>query len=180
MRAGPCTQTNGIAASFWLPCWSVVDVSMCACSCIRCLAHACQACALTSSHADELVCVVQNYKNLQDIIAILGMDELSEEDKLTVARARKIQRFLSQPFSVAEVFTGSPGMDPCPRHLQFYCIWQLTLLISLHLCTGWQLSLLGMSQWAPDRAFQAALEQTENRNMPKTCTRSILAMGISR
>ncbi|KAK9831650.1 hypothetical protein WJX74_004290 [Apatococcus lobatus] len=53
--------------------------------------------------------VLQNYKNLQDIIAILGMDELSEEDKLTVARARKIQRFLSQPFHVAEVFTGSPG-----------------------------------------------------------------------
>ena len=52
----------------------------------------------------------QNYKNLQDIIAILGMDELSEEDKLTVARARKIQRFLSQPFHVAEIFTGSPGM----------------------------------------------------------------------
>jgi F-type H+/Na+-transporting ATPase subunit beta len=46
---------------------------------------------------------------LQDIIAILGMDELSEEDKLTVARARKIERFLSQPFHVAEVFTGSPG-----------------------------------------------------------------------
>ncbi|KAJ7514894.1 hypothetical protein O6H91_23G065200 [Diphasiastrum complanatum] len=53
--------------------------------------------------------VLQNYKNLQDIIAILGMDELSEDDKLTVARARKIQRFLSQPFHVAEVFTGSPG-----------------------------------------------------------------------
>ncbi|GBF96991.1 ATP synthase beta mitochondrial precursor [Raphidocelis subcapitata] len=53
--------------------------------------------------------VLQDYKNLQDIIAILGMDELSEEDKLTVARARKIQRFLSQPFQVAEVFTGSPG-----------------------------------------------------------------------
>ncbi|DBA85599.1 TPA: atp2, beta subunit of the F1 sector of mitochondrial F1F0 ATP synthase, variant 3 [Trebouxia sp. C0004] len=53
--------------------------------------------------------VLQNYKNLQDIIAILGMDELSEEDKLTVARARKIQRFLSQPFHVAEIFTGSPG-----------------------------------------------------------------------
>ena len=56
---------------------------------------------------------LQNYKNLQDIIAILGMDELSEEDKLTVARARKIQRFLSQPFHVAEVFTGSPGEDHC-------------------------------------------------------------------
>ncbi|KAK4399999.1 ATP synthase subunit beta, mitochondrial [Sesamum angolense] len=51
--------------------------------------------------------VLQNYKNLQDIIAILGMDELSEDDKLTVARARKIQRFLSQPFHVAEVFTGA-------------------------------------------------------------------------
>jgi F-type H+-transporting ATPase subunit beta len=53
--------------------------------------------------------VLQSYKSLQDIIAILGMDELSEEDKLTVARARKIQRFLSQPFFVAEIFTGSPG-----------------------------------------------------------------------
>jgi F-type H+-transporting ATPase subunit beta len=53
--------------------------------------------------------VLQDYKNLQDIIAILGMDELSEEDKKTVARARKIERFLSQPFHVAEVFTGSPG-----------------------------------------------------------------------
>jgi F-type H+/Na+-transporting ATPase subunit beta len=54
--------------------------------------------------------VLQTYKSLQDIIAILGMDELSEEDRLTVARARKIQRFLSQPFHVAEVFTGSPGV----------------------------------------------------------------------
>ena len=54
--------------------------------------------------------VLQTYKSLQDIIAILGMDELSEEDKLTVARARKIQRFLSQPFHVAEVFTGTPGL----------------------------------------------------------------------
>jgi len=53
--------------------------------------------------------ILQAYKSLQDIIAILGMDELSEDDKLTVARARKIQRFLSQPFFVAEVFTGSPG-----------------------------------------------------------------------
>ncbi|MDP6352976.1 MAG: F0F1 ATP synthase subunit beta [Alphaproteobacteria bacterium] len=53
--------------------------------------------------------ILQTYKSLQDIIAILGMDELSEEDKLTVARARKIQRFLSQPFFVAEVFTGAPG-----------------------------------------------------------------------
>jgi len=53
--------------------------------------------------------ILQRYKSLQDIIAILGMDELSEDDKLTVARARKIERFLSQPFHVAEVFTGSPG-----------------------------------------------------------------------
>ena len=54
--------------------------------------------------------MLQTYKALQDIIAILGMDELSEEDKLVVARARKIQRFLSQPFHVAEVFTGFPGV----------------------------------------------------------------------
>jgi F-type H+-transporting ATPase subunit beta len=53
--------------------------------------------------------ILQTYKSLQDIIAILGMDELSEEDKQTVARARKIQRFLSQPFHVAEIFTGAPG-----------------------------------------------------------------------
>merc|ERR1712141_822325 len=53
--------------------------------------------------------LIQDYRSLQDIIAILGMDDLSEEDKLTVARARKISRFLSQPFQVAEVFTGSPG-----------------------------------------------------------------------
>lgn len=60
--------------------------------------------------AREVQRILQTYKNLQDIIAILGMDELSEEDKQTVARARKIQRFLSQPFHVAEVFTGSPGV----------------------------------------------------------------------
>ncbi len=59
--------------------------------------------------AREVQRVLQSYKSLQEIIAILGMDELSEDDKLTVARARKIQRFLSQPFHVAEVFTGSPG-----------------------------------------------------------------------
>ena len=53
--------------------------------------------------------VLQRYKDLQDIIAILGMDELSEDDKVTVARARKLQRFLSQPFHVAEQFTGTPG-----------------------------------------------------------------------
>jgi F-type H+-transporting ATPase subunit beta len=54
--------------------------------------------------------ILQRYKQLQDIIAILGMDELSEEDKLTVSRARKVERFLSQPFHVAEVFTGAPGV----------------------------------------------------------------------
>ena len=59
--------------------------------------------------AREVQKILQNYKSLQDIIAILGMDELSEEDKLVVSRARRIQRFLSQPFFVAEVFTGSPG-----------------------------------------------------------------------
>lgn len=75
---------------------------------------------------------VQNYKNLQDIIAILGMDELSEEDKLTVARARKMQRFLSQPFHVAEIFTGSPGQltyvktsvwkpNTVPKYMQLQC-----------------------------------------------------------
>ena len=53
--------------------------------------------------------ILQRYKDLQDIIAILGIDELSEEDRLTVSRARKIQKFLSQPFHVAEAFTGSPG-----------------------------------------------------------------------
>jgi len=58
--------------------------------------------------------VLQDYKSLADIIAILGMDELSEDDKLTVARARKVERFLSQPFHVAEVFTGSPGRDVDP------------------------------------------------------------------
>jgi F-type H+-transporting ATPase subunit beta len=60
--------------------------------------------------ARQVQVILQRYKDLQDIIAILGMDELSEEDKLTVARARKIQRFLSQPFHVAETFTGSPGV----------------------------------------------------------------------
>jgi F-type H+/Na+-transporting ATPase subunit beta len=60
--------------------------------------------------ARQVQVILQRYKDLQDIIAILGMDELSEEDKLTVARARKIQRFLSQPFHVAEAFTGTPGV----------------------------------------------------------------------
>ena len=59
--------------------------------------------------AREVQRILQRYKDLQDIIAILGMDELSDEDKKTVERARKIQKFLSQPFAVAEVFTGYPG-----------------------------------------------------------------------
>ena len=63
----------------------------------------------TTSVARKVQTTLQRYKSLQDIIAILGMDELSEEDKIAVARARKIERFLSQPFFVAEVFTGSPG-----------------------------------------------------------------------
>lgn len=62
------------------------------------------------SVARQVQMVLQKYKDLQDIIAILGMDELSDEDKVTVARARRIQRFLSQPFHVAEVFTGTPGV----------------------------------------------------------------------
>ena len=59
--------------------------------------------------ARKVQSILQRYKELLDIIAILGMDELSEEDKLSVARARKVQRFMSQPFFVAEQFTGSPG-----------------------------------------------------------------------
>merc|ERR1711966_378714 len=59
--------------------------------------------------AQRIKSTLQRYKELQDIIAILGLDELSEEDRQTVARARKVERFLSQPFFVAEVFTGSPG-----------------------------------------------------------------------
>ena len=60
--------------------------------------------------ARQVQSLLQRYKELQDIIAIMGMDELSDEDKLIVARARKVQRFLSQPFSVAEQFTGVPGV----------------------------------------------------------------------
>ena len=60
--------------------------------------------------AQRVIQILQKYKELQDIIAILGMDELSDEDKLTVNRARRVQRFLSQPFTVAEKFTGVPGV----------------------------------------------------------------------
>ena len=59
--------------------------------------------------ANKVIAILQKYKELQDIIAILGMEELSDEDKATVMRARKIQKFLSQPFFVAETFTGVPG-----------------------------------------------------------------------
>jgi F-type H+-transporting ATPase subunit beta len=59
--------------------------------------------------AREVQSTLQRYKELQDIIAILGLDELSEDDRVVVARARKLERFLSQPFFVAEIFTGSPG-----------------------------------------------------------------------
>lgn len=60
--------------------------------------------------AQGVIQILQKYKDLQDIIAILGMDELSDEDKTTVSRARRVQRFLSQPFFVAEQFTGQPGV----------------------------------------------------------------------
>ncbi|KAD3067168.1 hypothetical protein E3N88_35048 [Mikania micrantha] len=78
---------------------------------------------------------LQRYKELQDIIAILGLDELSEEDHLTVARGRKIERFLSQPFFVAEVFTGSPGkhvgLAETIKGFQFIISGELDILISL-------------------------------------------------
>merc|ERR1711977_803020 len=73
--------------------------------------------------------VLQDYKGLQDIIAILGMDELSEEDKLTVARARKMQRFLSQPFHVAEVFTGTPGKYDDIPEMAFYMVGDINEVV---------------------------------------------------
>ena len=80
---------------------------------------------------------LQRYKELQDIIAILGLDELSEEDRLVVARARKVERFLSQPFFVAEVFTGSPGK-----------------YVSLADCIqGFQMILTGQLDELPEQAF---------------------------
>lgn len=96
--------------------------------------------------------VLQRYKELKDIIAILGMDELSEEDKLTVARARKIERFLSQPFHVAEVFTGSPGK---------YCSLKDTI-------AGFQGLLAGDYDDLPEQAFymvgtiEEAVEKAKN------------------
>ena len=97
---------------------------------------------------------LQKYKELRDIIAILGMDELSEEDKLTVARARKIQRFLSQPFFVAEVFTGSPGK---------YVSLKDTV-------SGFKAILEGKYDHLPEQAFymvgsiEEAVEQAKNFN----------------
>jgi len=80
---------------------------------------------------------LQRYKQLQDIIAILGLDELSEEDRLVVARARKVERFLSQPFFVAEVFTGSPGK---------YVSLAQTI-------TGFKMILSGELDHLPEQAF---------------------------
>ena len=74
---------------------------------------------------------LQDYRSLQDIIAILGMDELSEDDKLTVSRARKIQKFLSQPFSVAEVFTGKEG-KLVPLDVSFRVSHSLSLSLSIN------------------------------------------------
>ncbi len=93
--------------------------------------------------------VLQRYRDLQDIIAILGIDELSEDDKVIVRRARKIERFLSQPFFVAEVFTGFPGI---------YCSREDTIRSFEELCDG---------KWdhLPDEAFMyvGAIEEAETK-----------------
>jgi len=98
--------------------------------------------------------VLQRYKELKDIIAILGMDELSEEDKLTVSRARKIERFLSQPFHVAEVFTGSPGI---------YVSLKDTI-------TGFRGLLSGEYDHLPEQAFYmiGSIEQAGEHDMAMT------------
>ena len=81
--------------------------------------------------------ILQKYKELQDIIAILGMDELSDEDKLTVNRARRVQRFLGQPFTVAEQFTGVPGV-----------------MVSIEDCIrGFNMILDGEVDYLPEQAF---------------------------
>jgi F-type H+-transporting ATPase subunit beta len=87
--------------------------------------------------ARQVQATLQRYKELQDIIAILGLDELSEDDRVTVARARKLERFLSQPFFVAEVFTGSPGK---------YVKLEETL-------KGFQMILSGQLDPLPEQAF---------------------------
>jgi len=93
--------------------------------------------------------VLQRYKDLQDIIAILGMEELSEEDKRTVTRARKIQKFLSQPFHVAEVFTGNPGK---------YVPLEETI-------RGFEEILAGKHDDKPEQAFymKGTIEEVESR-----------------
>jgi F-type H+-transporting ATPase subunit beta len=96
--------------------------------------------------------ILQRYKELQDIIAILGLDELSEDDRLAVARARKIERFLSQPFFVAEVFTGSPGK-----------------YVSLEDCIkGFNLILAGELDSLPEQAFYLVGDIDEAINKAKS------------
>ena len=96
---------------------------------------------------------LQAYKSLQDIIAILGMDELSEADKLTVERARKIQRFLSQPFAVAEVFTGIPGRLVRLQDTvkSFKDVWKVNTITCQKTLSIWlvvsKMSLLKLKNW---------------------------------
>ena len=113
--------------------------------------------------------VLQKYKDLQDIIAILGLDELSEEDKKTVERARKIEKFLSQPFFVAEVFTGSPGK---------YVTLQETL-------EGFGGILEGKYDHIPENAFymvgsiQEVLEKAKNmKKIPKGFVMALLKISV--
>nr|YP_007878261.1 ATP synthase CF1 beta chain [Calliarthron tuberculosum]AGA63872.1 ATP synthase CF1 beta chain [Calliarthron tuberculosum] len=104
--------------------------------------------------AQQVKSTLQRYKELQDIIAILGLDELSEEDRLTVARARKIERFLSQPFFVAEVFTGSPGK-----------------YVSLEQAIkGFQMILQGQLDDLPEQAFYLVGDIEEAINKAETLT----------
>lgn len=100
--------------------------------------------------------ILQDYKSLQDIIAILGMDELSEEDKLTVARARKIQRFLSQPFQVAEVFTGHAGkLVPIAETIKVRSPSTLSqkIVIQFIFLQGFKMILNGELDHLPEAAF---------------------------
>lgn len=100
--------------------------------------------------------ILQDYKSLQDIIAILGMDELSEEDKLTVARARKIQRFLSQPFQVAEVFTGHAGkLVPIAETIKVHilCPSFNKIASTIFLLQGFKMILNGEMDHLPEAAF---------------------------
>lgn len=102
--------------------------------------------------AQEVKQTLQRYKELQDIIAILGLDELSEEDRLTVARARKVERFLSQPFFVAEIFTGSPGK-----------------YVSLEACIkGFNMILRGELDELPEQSFYLVGDINEAIDKAKT------------